>query len=390
MRDTDDAPIGPLMPRWFRRTLVVGAALLMCSCRAVEPTAYGQDGFCPGGCDASDCDLGGCEAGGCNTGCPIGTPCLEGCPCCEPERFPGPGDEYLCDGGDRPYPVGVLQDESLIGLDQEDTVGHYTTRDGRVIVAPSTRVCIYAPRFGAVRRVVHPMGAEQRLFVDAVGDLFGPAEADRSQPASTSLQNVAVRGRVGQLPPSLYRGRQQAGATERLRRAAETRGLVAPYINLQLMHAGVYVMDEGPTIAKHTLAAVTWTGDQELKVAISSQAAIAVFSSKQPGLLYQTDEPNSPRLRIVKCASTDAAHPGDEVEFTLRFDNIGDAPMNDVVIVDNLTTRLAYVEGSADASVDADFSTARNEAGSLVLRWEIDGEIKPGEGGLLTFKTRVR
>ena len=389
----------PSFPRWFRRALVLSAALLMCSCRAVEPAAYGQGVSGPMMGDS-------CEACG-PTGCPIEAPAPTGpfcppcdacrppqagggCPVCQPDCYAGPGDEYLCDGGDRPYPVGVLEDGDLIGLDQEDTVGHYTTRDGRLVVAPSCRVCIYAPRFASVRRVVHPMGAEQRLFVDAVGDLFAPVEAERQQPPATSLQNLAPRGRYRNLPPSLYRQRQQAGEVERLLAAAETQGLVPVYVNLQLMHLGIVQMDEAPVVAQHALAAITWTGDEELQVAISGQGASAVFSPKQPGLLYQTDEPNRPCLRIVKCASTDAAQPGDEVEFTLRFDNAGDAPINDLVIVDNLTTRLEYVEGSAKASRDADFSTARNDAGSLVLRWELDGVLKPGEGGVLTFRTRVR
>lgn len=368
----------PLMPTWFRRTLIVVASLLMCSCRA-----YGQDcQSCPvdGPCASGQCELGGCPDGGC---------VVDGCPVCQPNCYAGPGDEYLCDGGDQAFSVGVLKDGSMVGLEQEDTVATYTGCEGRMKVAPSTRVCIYAPRFASVRRVVHPMGAEQRTFVDAVGDLFGAAEADRSQPTSSSLQNIALKGQVLPLPTGLYKGRMQAGGIERHLSAAETRGLVGPYVNLQLMTLGVLEMSEGPIVADLSLAAVTWTGDQEVQVAISGQGASAVFSPKQPGLLYQTDN-GCPRLRLVKCASTDTAVPGDEIEFTLRYDNIGDAPLEDLVIVDNLTTRLEYVEDSAKSSLDAEFSTARNGAGSLVLRWQIDGKIEAQKGGLLTFRCRVR
>lgn len=366
------------MPTWFRRTLIVVASLLMCSCRA-----YGQDcQSCPvdGPCANGQCELGGCPDGGC---------VVDGCPVCQPNCYAGPGDEYLCDGGDQAFSVGVLNDGSMVGLEQEDTVATYTGCEGRTKVAPSTRVCIYAPRFASVRRVVHPMGAEQRTFVDAVGDLFGAAEADRSQPTSSSLQNIALKGQVLPLPTGLYKGRMQAGGIERHLSAAETRGLVGPYVNLQLMTLGLLEMSEGPIVADLSLAAVTWTGDQEVQVAISGQGASAVFSPKQPGLLYQTDN-GCPRLRLVKCASTDTAVPGDEIEFTLRYDNIGDAPLEDLVIVDNLTTRLEYVEDSAKSSLDAEFSTARNGAGSLVLRWQIDGKIEAQKGGLLTFRCRVR
>ncbi|MEN0110882.1 MAG: hypothetical protein AAF805_09175 [Planctomycetota bacterium] len=386
------------MPRWFRRTLIVVATLLMASCSLGPCPARGDDAVWT---PAAPRIASGCES------CPIGRACSEarpqgacqagncesngsGCPVCCPSLFPGPGDEYLCDGGDSGPSVGVLRDDSVVGLEQEDTVAHYTTRDGRVVVTPSSRVCVYAPRFASVRRVIQPAGATQRTFVDAVGDLFGPAEADRTQPVTTTLQNTAIKERAGNLPPSLYRMRNQLGEAVRLRKPVDTLGLVPLYANLQLMHAGVVVMSEGPRVAELSLAAITWTGDQEVKVAIAGQGAQAVFTPTHPGLLYRVDELDSPRLRLVKCASTDAAHPGDEVGFTLRLDNVGDAPVSDVVVVDNLTTRLEYVDGSAESSLEADFSTARNGAGSLVLRWELREPLAPGEGALLTFKTRVR
>jgi uncharacterized repeat protein (TIGR01451 family) len=366
----------PLMPVWFRRGLIVVATLLLCSCRDMGTTAYGQAVESVTTYQSCPCEAGNCESGACAV--------------CQPGNVVGPPDEYLCDGGDQASAAGVLQDDSLVGIEQEDTVAHYTTRDGRVIVSPSSRVCIYAPRFGSVRQVVHPMGAEQRLFVDAVGDTFTPAEADLAQPASAALLNVSLQERAGQAPPSLFRGRQQAGQGIMRLMPAETRGLVAPYANLSLMHIGQIVMSEGAIIANHSLAAITWTGDQEAQVTLDTKGASALFAVKQPGLIYQTNEPNCPKLRLVKLASTDAAHPGDEVSFTLRFDNIGDAPINHVVIVDNLTARLAYIEESAKSSVEADFSTARNEVGSLLLRWELAEPVAAGEGGVLTFRTRVR
>ncbi|MEQ8846608.1 hypothetical protein [Botrimarina sp.] len=361
------------MPRWFRRTLIVLATLLLCSCRA-----SGQQ--CPSCPVGQDCQPG---VGG-------GVCLSDGCPCCQPRCFAGPGDEWLCDGGDQQFTAGVLKDDSLVGLEQEDTVAIYAAPDGRKLVAPSTRVCVYAPRFAAVRRVVHPMGALQQQFIGQAEDRFGVAEADRSQPTAASLQNLRLKEQAQPLPPGLYKGRQQAGGIVRRLAAADVIGQVGPYAMLQIMATGVMQMDEAPLVGRRTLAAITWTGDQELQIAIGGQAAGSLFSPKQPGLLYHVDEPNSPYLRLVKCASTDTALPGEEIEFTLRYDNIGDTPIVDLVIVDNLTARLEYVDDSANSSRDADFSTSRNDYGSLLLRWEIDGTLKPGEGGLLSFKCRVR
>ena len=61
-----------------------------------------------------------------------------------------------------------------------------------------------------------------------------------------------------------------------------------------------------------------------------------------------------------------------------------------MTIVDNLTTRLEYMNDSAKSSRRADFYSERNEAESLVLRWEITDPLEPGEGGVVRFKCRVR
>ena len=93
---------------------------------------------------------------------------------------------------------------------------------------------------------------------------------------------------------------------------------------------------------------------------------------------------------MIKVASTDAALPGDIVDFTIRLDNLGRKPVGNVTLVDNLTTRLEYVEGSAQSSLEAKFSTTENNGGSLVLRWDFGEPIGPGDGGLVRFKCRVR
>ena len=145
-----------------------------------------------------------------------------------------------------------------------------------------------------------------------------------------------------------------------------------------------------PIIKRGVQAAVAWNGDQAAQVVFSNRQAVAVVGLKQPGIVYQTDEPGDPRLRLVKLASTNNALPGEEVEFTLRFDSIGDQMIGNVTIIDNLTTRLEYVPNTAKSTVAASFSSVPNGAGSTVLRWEIKDPLKPGEGGVLQFKCRVK
>ena len=357
-----------LFPTWLRRVLIAVAAILMCSCRADGQSV--------------------CES------CPTESPFYVEAPCesgCQPlTGIQGPRDEYLCDGDDSQSPAAVLHSGKMAGLDQEDTVGHYRTKEGHLVVTPSNRVCIYAPRFGAVRQVINPMGATKRVFIDSVGDSRSLFETARNAPTNVALHQQTLVDQTADTPAGLFRTRMQAGETVRLEAVADTIGLVGPYSNLLLVHLGQIIETESAIVSKSTLNAITWTGDQQVQVTLAGQGASAIFSSKQPGVIYEAIEPNNPRLRVCKLASTDSAHPGDEVEFTLRFDNVGDTAISEVTILDNLTARLAYVEGTAQSTLDADFSTERNTQGSLILKWQITEPISPGKGGVLTFKTRVR
>src|SRR5690606_23596303 len=117
----------------------------------------------------------------------VPAPCShDGCACCNYGPVRGPSDEYLCDGGDHGLPAAVLKDWSVAGLEQEDTVAHYDTVDGRTIITPSNKVCIYAPRFAAVRKVVDleayarydaVAGAKQRMI---------PVGANESEEVTTT------------------------------------------------------------------------------------------------------------------------------------------------------------------------------------------------------------
>jgi uncharacterized repeat protein (TIGR01451 family) len=78
------------------------------------------------------------------------------------------------------------------------------------------------------------------------------------------------------------------------------------------------------------------------------------------------------------------------VEFTLRYDNIGEQPVSNVTIIDSLTTRLEYVDGSQSSSREAEFDTQENDGESLVLRWALTEPLKVNEGGIVRFQCRVR
>jgi uncharacterized repeat protein (TIGR01451 family) len=191
-------------------------------------------------------------------------------------------------------------------------------------------------------------------------------------------------------PPSLLNERQQLGELAQEMQLVEFDGSLAPYADLSIIRAGTVSNNETALVAEAAQAAITWSSDQAAQITLDNRRAQAEVSLKQPGVVYHQDQPNKPKLRLVKLASTGSALPGEEVEFTLRFDNIGNRVIGNVTIIDNLTTRLEYVPGSAKASVDANFTAVPNANGSAVIRWEIIDPVEAGQGGILQFKCRVR
>jgi uncharacterized repeat protein (TIGR01451 family) len=399
-----------LIPGWFRYAVIALAALVMCSCTAARPeyriaestTIRGQS---PNSIDVkgasqiklvdaespiyltkeqiaqAHCLPEGCAPSACGDG---------GCLCCNNTPIRGPNDEYLCDGGDFGLPVGVQADRKINGLEQEDTIAHYDTIDGRIIVTPSNKLCIYAPRFAAVRQVID-LRAYARY--DAAGGAIqnvAPVRVGDPEKAATTLAEAKPKIDRAKEPPSLLRERERSGELDRDRRVAAVIGSLQPYANLQVVRTGEIIGLDIPKIARASLAAISWAGDQAAQVVLDSRKAHAEVGLQSPGTIYHLFEPNNPKLRLVKLASKGAALPGEEVEFTLRFDNVGDRVIGNVTIVDNLTTRLEYVPDSQRSSLPANFSAQSNEGDSLVLRWEILEPLQPGQGGVLQFRTRVR
>jgi hypothetical protein len=55
-----------------------------------------------------------------------------------------------------------------------------------------------------------------------------------------------------------------------------------------------------------------------------------------------------------------------------------------------LSGRLEYLPGSAETDRPANFTTADNEAGSVIVRWDLPGVLLPGQAGMVRFKAKVR
>lgn len=343
----------------------------------------GPSGY-PGSCQSCGCgnQMGACGGG---PGSPCGgswSPPGIGCP--------WPADEYICDGGDRDTNVNVMQDWTVRGLELEDTVAHYDTLKGETIVEPSNRVCIYAPRFAAIRTVKGLNEAQQNQNPLAARDREIVHQDRDTLLAATSTQQVQPLGKFGLKPVNIYESRDTGILIRRNLIPAGLTDQLLPHEDFKIMQAGQFDLAEKARLAAAVEAAITWTDNVAVQVVIDGSLPIEASNNVAVEQVYKYDLQGKPRIRIIKTASKQNAKPGEIVDFTLRFDNIGDETIGNVTIIDNLTTRLEFVPGSVQSSVEAEFFTQENQGDSLALRWEVVDPLKVGQGGIIRFQAKVR
>jgi uncharacterized repeat protein (TIGR01451 family) len=405
-------PSGNTCATWpdpWQMVLVALGALILCSCRSpgggrVAPE--GQVGNLPHAQAGGEMLPAEAYTGAaaqwhkyptCPNDCPDGpAACPTGCPAAGPWSPPGirqpwPQDEYLCDGGDQGKPVGINAKKEILGLKMEDTVAHFDTLDGRTVVEPSNEVCLYSPRFGAVRQVVSLRADEER---QQLGGVHNPQKLDiptTLQVPAGAKQNLQAGDQIAARPPVAMRSKQGDGVMSGAVGPRGFQNAFKAYENLALIRLGMFEESEMPLLARGANAAIAWSHVQAVEVILDKKGAMAEVKYDPAAAVYTVDTPpGNPRLRLCKLASTASAKPGEEVDFTIRFDNVGDEPIGNVTILDSLSTRLEYIPNSAQCNVEAKFSTRLNEGESAVVRCEVAKPLDPGQGGILRFRCRVR
>jgi len=420
-----------LAPTWrlSRLGLLVCASLLLCSCRTMLSPDSARVSNAPSGLTrspamqpAASMPFGGAaissgvqQAAYYPPALPpnawTGAPAPHGAGCCPPGmvgagppedmyatawRPPGmtdvwPADEYLFDGGDHPPPVEVMQDWTVLGLDQEDTIAHYDTLDGRTRIEAANRVPIYAPRFASVRQIASASMSHGRDRLAGVELPTAPVLQEEQQLATTVVQPIQPGQNLGIKASQDFRERlQTVGVTgDVLLARIDNRFKI--HEDFQIIRDGKFDSSEKARLAVWLAAAQAWESDQAAQVMIDRVTAVLTTGHRSAQSVYEYELPEGkPRLRIVKVASAAQAQPGEEIEFTLRFDNLGDQVLGNVTVIDNLATRLEYLPNTAECSRNARFLTQENDGESLVLRWEILDPLPVGEGGIIRFRCRVR
>jgi len=318
-------------------------------------------------------------------------PGMMACDACNvpsPEKF---NDEYLCDGGDRDWPVHY-DSASRLGLDTEDTVLEFTNRAGFEQMKPSNKVCIYAPRFASVRTVSRPHEEHSTNEVAGVGQLASTGGMHSRLKASNSVKRemtgrVAVRSRAGGLDTGAVQG-----TVSQLRSPSVHDKLLNIYQALGFVRTGKFDDADTARLDYGLQAAFVWTREQNPVITAKADMALEGVFQQSTAVVTGIDDEReeAENLRIIKLADKKTAQPGDEIEFTIRYDNLGGREVHHIRIVDNLTPRLQYIDDSATSDRKGNLVLQDNGEGSQILIWEMEEPLPGKTGGVVTFKARVR
>lgn len=298
--------------------------------------------------------------------------------------------EYVFDGDDRGLKVQVDSGFNIYGLDAEDTFGHFDTLDGQRIVAPSNRVAIYAPRFGSVRKIDGAVNAQYNQPTVGFNERKQTVQATDTSLATTTKQfEMPSRSQAGQRASGLLDQTRGVGVRRTLAPLG-TRSYQAVILSESTLDIATIDNAIGAQLQQGIQAAAVWETDLGLRVVAKGVQPIIVRDLRTAQELMHIESENDPTLQVVKTANVLAARPGDQVEFMIRFDNISNRKIGNVTLMDNLTRRLEYVEGSSECTLESEFKSEVNGAQSLALRWEITEPVEPGTGGVIRFRCRVR
>jgi uncharacterized repeat protein (TIGR01451 family) len=313
-------------------------------------------------------------------------------------------EECFHDGGDRGQRAGIGPDGRLHGLDPEDTVAEYTDSAGRRSIVCSNRVCLCVPRYGVLRNELLPSGINtvvapgdvrlsktHELVVTSVPSLQGErrerltAFQGRLRPSATTGALVLDRlDKVQVLLANeiLLGPAELLGTAEVARLTSEQRTRLKRQVEFaRQLTSGLGLAQESQVVTTSVIGRVEG-GPEVVKGSVETRDLTVCCN----------EEPRPPDRPLVLCKWVDktSGQVGDVVTFYLRYSNQGGRPITDVALSDSLSPRLEYVPGSARADRDAVFTTQANEAGSVILRWEISGRLLPGQKGVVSFQARIR
>ena len=340
------------------------------------------------GCFRDAC---GCrDCGPCNT-CP--TPAPRGYAECSVEGWNLYGvdpQEFLCDGGDHPPTAHLLKNDTVAGLQGEDTVVHYTTEGGDILFQPSNRVCLYAPRFASVRKITAAIAGEKTI---GLANVDRPTQINRIGMNQGGLvvreSNGPERAEVAKRIDAL-RDRNRGVRIENVLEPWTAEKVLPALAALSALELDELREDQLALVQRAANAAIAWSIGESVEVAVEDLKPPTLTRDQKLEAFTIYEFPDAGRLRILKMADRADAPSGELVTFSIRVENVGDSAVSQVVLNDNLVTRLEYVEDSQSCTREAEFEAVANSEQSVRLEWTLKEPLKVGESATVEFKCRVR
>lgn len=313
-------------------------------------------------------------------------------------------EECLKDGGDVGARAGIGPDGQVHGVDPSDSVAAFSDSKGRRQLTISNRVCLCVPRYVVMRHITAVSRYDTLQSPNDAHKYLGQTQILARLPSLQAQQNEQLES---------VQGRQKSSGTRSATRLEKI-------VNVSILHAAN--IEQGPFDVLGTTRMARLT--MEERVNLTRQLEFAHKISRAYGLsgveqkegpmvvgrveglntLVRVEEtrdltaccheitppaPDKP-LYLCKWVNVKSAQVGDVVTFYLKFSNHGGQPIADIAVSDSLTPRLEYIAGSAKSDRDAVFTTQVNQAGALLLHWEVRGKLLPGQSGVVSFQARIR
>ncbi|MDA0834644.1 MAG: hypothetical protein O3A29_15325 [Planctomycetota bacterium] len=304
-------------------------------------------------------------------------------------------DEYLVDGGDRGYPIHY-QGPTVAGVESEDTFVEFRKADGSRTVVPSNTVAVYAPRFGSLRTITGTETGEIVERVSSTREAVRDSGIHNRVVASQERQNDEASGLSMRSRASGMLSRNQGADLAHSARANQHELLQNAFEDSLFIKMSQLDQNDQAWLAKGMQAAELWSKTQQALMVVTDDGLQEIYHAERVAELSALDEEHLKpgRLRLVKVADKRTAQIGDQVTFSLRYDNLGDRSVEQVRVIDHLTARLDIIEesitwGSADEPLGT-WDIADHEEGGTVLIFTLNGPLEGKSGGVITFSCRVR
>jgi len=322
--------------------------------------------------------------------CPPDSPCPPAVGICGPFEEPPYPEELLCDGGDSGDPFHY-EGARFSGLEPEDTVAEFIDHEGAAHVRISSKACVYAPKFGSIRSISQPVvgyavdmlgGTHDRTSVAGLENRDGLIIAETTE----ALADTRVREQAGGVDSDVGEGamQQTVGVEQHIKltnvfedRVAVTEGqfqqTTEAYLAESLLVAGVSTYDIAPIIV----------ANDEFGHAVTSADIAAEYTGAE-------DRRPPGDLRVVKTVDQATAQPGDVITFHIHFYNDGGRELTSVRILDHLSPRLEYVEGTVISELKGKLTVEPNDYGGQILQFELGEPLLGGASGEITFQALAK